>query len=115
MSEQPKPRKPRQPKSKRLNINAKARWESILREVTKDEVPVSVLHSVCVHLTDGTDVTVNIKELLSDGHDPDDIRAELDAKLEALDHIIDDVDFNVSIDTVAKTIQPITDKLLKHL
>jgi hypothetical protein len=39
----------------------------------------------------------------------------LDSKLKALDHIIEDVDFFVSIDDVVNTVQPITDEILKDL
>jgi hypothetical protein len=37
------PKKPRQRKSRRLNVTSKAKWESILKEVSKEEVPISVL------------------------------------------------------------------------
>ena len=62
MSEQ-KPKKPRQ-KSKRLNLNSKTQWESILRSVEKKEIPIAFLESVSVNLTDGTVVNINVKELL---------------------------------------------------
>jgi hypothetical protein len=39
----------------------------------------------------------------------------INAKLEALDDIIKDVDFHISVDSVAKVIQPFTDNLLKDL
>lgn len=109
------PKKPRQRKSRRLNVTSKAKWESILKEVRKEEVPISVLQSMVVNLRDGTSVVIDILELLAEGQDPDDIEREINTKLVALDHIIQDVDFHISVDSVAKAIQPITDKLLKDL
>ena len=47
MSEQ-KPKKQR-PKSKRLNLNSKSQWESILKSVEKKESPIAMLESVSVN------------------------------------------------------------------
>ena len=114
MSDQPK-RKQKHPKLKRLNISAREKWGKILKEVEKQEVPVSLLESITVGLIDGTKVNINIKDLLDDGMNPDEIEAALNKKLEELDHIIKDIDFFVSLDDVAKTVQPITDTFLKDL
>lgn len=113
MSELPK--KPRQRKSKRLNLNKKSQWERLLKEVKKEQVPITCLESICVNLKDGTAVTVDIKQLLAEGYNPDALEQEINQKLEALDEIIDDVDFYISVESVAKTVQPITDNLLKDL
>lgn len=112
MSQSPKPKKPR---LKRLNVTAREKWEKILKDIEKTEVPVTVLESITVNLIDGTQVSVNIKDLIADGNDPDEVEAMLNEKLTELDHIIKDVDFYVSIDDVAKVVQPITDGFLKDL
>jgi tryptophanase len=112
MSQSPKPKKPR---LKRLNITAREKWEKILKDIEKTEVPVTVLESITVNLIDGTQVSVNIKELIAEGNDPDEVEIMLNEKLTELDHIIKDVDFYVSIDDVAKVVQPITDGFLKDL
>jgi hypothetical protein len=114
MSEQ-KPKKPRQSKSKRLNITSKAKWESILKSVEKKEIPIAMLESINVNLADGTIVKINIRELLSEGADPDELEHEIKLKLKALDNIIDDVDFYISVKAVAQIVQPATDELLKNL
>jgi hypothetical protein len=64
------PKKPRQPKSKRLNLNTKAKWEALLKEVKKEQVPIGVLRYITVNLKDGTSVDVNIAEMLEEGADP---------------------------------------------
>lgn len=114
MSQQ-KPKKPRQQKSKRLNLNSKEKWERLLKEVTKEQVPVGVLRYITVNLKDGTSVDVNVAEMLEEGADPAVIENLINSKLEALDDIIKDVDFHISVDSVAKVIQPFTDQLLKDL
>ena len=113
MSEQPR-KKPRS-KLKKINVSAKDQWKKILADVEKNEIPITMLQSLSVNLVDGTVVNINIKQLLAEGTDPDIIEEMLDVKLKALDHIIEDVDFYVDIDNVAKIIQPITDEILKDL
>jgi hypothetical protein len=109
------PKKPRRPRSKRLNISSKDKWERLLKEVRKDQVPIDVLRYITVNLKDGTSVDVNIIEMLDAGIDPREVEELINSKLEALDAYIRDVDFHISVDQVAKVIQPFTDKLLKDL
>lgn len=113
MPEQPK-RKQRS-KLKKINVSAKDQWKKILNDVEKKEIPITLLQSISVNLIDGTVVNINIKQLLAEGNDPEVIEEMLDIKLKNLDHIIEDVDFYVDIDNVAKVIQPITDQILKNL
>lgn len=105
---------PRKPKSKRINVSARDRWKQLLNSIQKEDVPVTLLESVSVNLIDGTIVNVDIRELLLDGHDPDDIREMLNSRLDSMDALIRDVDFMISIEAVAKTVQPVTDDILKH-
>lgn len=105
----------KKPKPKKLTINRKTTWRKILKEVEKKEVPVHVLESLTVHLKDGTLVTINIKEILADGADPDEVEDRVNLKLEELDSYIDNVDFFVDIDVIQKTIQPETDRILANL
>ena len=115
MSKQQEPKKPRQPKSKRLNLNRKDQWEKLLKEVNKEQVPIGVLRYITVNLKDGTSVDVNIAEMLDEGADPAVVEDLINQKLNDLDDIITDVDFHISVDSVAKVVQPFTDKLLKNL
>ena len=115
MSKQQEPKKPRQVKSKRLNLNSKAKWEKLLKEVNKEQVPIGVLRYITVNLKDGTSVDVNIAEMLEEGAEPEFVEKLINNKLEALDDIIKDVDFHMSVDAVSNVIQPFTDQLLKDL
>jgi hypothetical protein len=110
-----KPRKNPRPKLKKINVSARDQWKKILKDVEKQEIPVTLLQSITVNLIDGTRVNIDIKELINEGNDPELIEEMLDSKLKALDHIIEDVDFFVSIDDVVNTVQPITDEILKDL
>ena len=114
MSEQ-KPKKPRQPKSKRLKLSKKEEWTRILKDVEKNEIPVHFLKSITVNLLDGTSVEVNITQLLSEGLDPETIEQRLNEQLVELDDYIEDVDFYINVDSVSRTVQPFTDELLKDL
>jgi len=87
----------------------------LLKEVNKEQVPIDVILYLTVNLNDGTAVEVNIAEMLEDGADPEIIEQMVTDKLDALDHIIQDVDFHISVDSVAKFVQPFTDNLLKNL
>ena len=113
MSEQ-KPKKPR-PKSKKLNLNSKSQWESILKSVEKKEIPIAMLESVQVNITNGTIVNININDLLDEGTDPDLLEKMIKSKLSQLDYIIEDIDFFISVSAVQKAVQPATDELLKNL
>jgi hypothetical protein len=114
MSKQ-QPKKPRQVRSKRLNLNRKDQWEKLLKEVNKEQVPIGVLRYITVNLKDGTSVDVNIAEMLTDGADPSYVEQLINKKLDDLNDIIADVDFHISVDSVAQVVQPFTDKLLKDL
>ena len=113
MSKQPSPRK--KPRRRRLSVNVRDRWEKIVKGVKKSDVPVSVLESLTVNLIDGTKVKVDIQALVNSGASHDDIETLLNEKLSELDQYIDDVDFYVNVDEVAKVIQPVTDSFLKDL
>ena len=106
---------PKKPKSKKLNVTTKSRWRGILKDVEKKEIPIQVLQKIIVSLKDGTEVEVNIRELLDEGQDPALVEYALSNRLESLDELINNVDFFVDIDSVAATIQPETDRLLANL
>jgi len=111
----PAPRKKPQPKPKKVNVSERAKWKEILKDVDKDEIPVDLMISMTVHLIDGTEFVIDVQELLASGNDPEMIKAMLDLKLKAIDDYIANIDFYVNIDNVAKTVQPITDEMLKGL
>jgi hypothetical protein len=64
----------RKPKSRRINVDARDRWKQILKTVSKDEVPISLLEKIHVNLIDGTKVEIDILQLLDEGMHPDEIK-----------------------------------------
>jgi hypothetical protein len=66
-------------------------------------------------LSDGTEITLDIEQLISEGNEPEFLERIINQKLEALEDIIEDVDFMISVEKVAKTVQPVTDRILKNL
>lgn len=116
MAENPQPKKPqRNNRAKKLKLDLKKRWQDIVKNVDKKEVPVNVLQQIVVKLVDGTDLRIDIKQLIDDGQDPAEIEELLDAKFHDLDQYIENVDFFIDIDKVVNTVQPETDKALKDL
>ena len=107
--------KPRKPESKLVKLSKKRSWRKIIKEVEKQEVPIHVLEKIVVLLKDGTEVPVNIKELLASGLEPEFIEKELNDKLASLEAYIHNVNFYIDLEQIEKTIQPETDKLLNIL
>jgi hypothetical protein len=96
-------------------MSVKKRWQDIVRDVDKKEIPVTVLQRIIVKLVDGTDLSIDVKQLLDDGQHPDEIEELLNAKFHDLDEYIENVDFFIDIDKVVGAVQPETDKVLKNL
>jgi uncharacterized protein (DUF2344 family) len=115
MSKKQEPKKPQRVKSKNLTLNKKDQWEKLLKEINKEQVPIAVIRYITVNLKDGTSVDVNVAEMLEEGGNPALIEQTINKKLLALDDIITDIDFHISVDAVSKVIQPFTDNLLKNL
>jgi hypothetical protein len=108
-------KQPRRRRSKRLNLSKKAQWEAILKGTTKDEVPIQLLDSISVNLKDGTSVNIYVRDLIKDGDDPAELEIQIQERLNAMDDIINDVDFFISVPELSKAVQPVTDKILKDL
>lgn len=107
-------RNPR-PKLKKINISPRDNWKNILRDIEKDDIPINLLQGISVNLIDNTKVNINIKELLENGNDPESLDQAIKKKIKDLDHIIKDIDFLISIDSVVEIVQPLTDEILKDL
>jgi hypothetical protein len=110
-----KPQKPRKSKPQKVNLTRRQIWERILKDVEKDEIPLHCIDTIRINITGGTEIEIDINQLISEGNDPEILEEAINAKLEALDEIIDDIDFMISVEKVAKTVQPYTDQVLKNL
>jgi hypothetical protein len=115
MAQQKPEKPPRKSKRLKLALTEQAKWKQILKEVEVPEAPISVLQTITVKLIDGTEVEIDVQALLEDGISPEDLEEEINEKLESLDDVIENVDFFISVEHVAKAVQPITDSILKNL
>ena len=59
--------------------------------------------------------TINIQRFLTQGLGPDQIEEAVSRKLYELDDEITSVEFILNVQTIADTVQPTTDELLKNL
>lgn len=115
MSNQKQPKPKRHPKSKRINLNYKGQWREILRDVEKDQVPINLLDCIILQLLDGTEITIEVKKMLDAGEDGEELQRDISEKLAKLDHLIKEVDFFISIESLDRVIKPITADILKDL
>lgn len=115
MSTQPPKRSPRKHQSKKIVTTTRAQWENILRTIPKDEVPLDLVESLVIRLIDGTNVVIDVDELRKDGLRSSEIETVVHDRIHELNDLLMDIDFFISIDSVAGSIQPITDDLLKGM
>ena len=99
----------------KLDNDFNAKWEHIIAEVNKTDVPMECLRKVIIKLTGSRQKTVNLTLLRQQGLSAEEIETLLTRTLAEYDSQIRDVDFVVDIVAVAKIIQPETDNLLKNL
>ena len=91
------------------------RWEHILADVNKTDVPLECIKKVIIKLDGGRQKTINVHTLLKQGLDLPEVEQMLTRYFSENDHVIRDVDFVVDVTAVANLVQPETDKLLGKL
>lgn len=91
------------------------KWERIIAEVNKTDIPLECIKKVVIKLTGGRQRTVNLKTLEKQGLALEEIESMLTRTLTELEHEIRDVDFVVDPSAVAELVQPETDKLLDKI
>jgi hypothetical protein len=98
-----------------LNDDFLDRWERIVAEVNKTDVPLECIKKVVIKLTGGRQKTINLHTLRKQGLELEEIEIMLTRTLNEMDIEIRDVDFVVDINAVAEILQPETDKLLEKI
>jgi hypothetical protein len=98
-----------------LSDDAIQKWEHIISEVAKTDIPLECIKKVVIKLTKGRQRTINLHKWRQQGLDLDQIETALTEILHELDSQIRDLDFVVDIAVVAELVQPRTDKLLEKL
>lgn len=91
------------------------KWEHILEDVEKQKIPIEFLKKLIIKLEGKKQQTINIKRLLSQGLDSDQVELAVGNKLHELDDQIISIEFVLDVESIAETVQPETDKLLNNL
>jgi hypothetical protein len=91
------------------------KWEHIINEVNKTEVPLECIKKVVIKLRGSRQKTINLHTLRRQGLDLEEIETVLTRTLTDLGEQVRDVDFVVDVGAVAEIVQPATDKLLNGL
>ena len=91
------------------------KWEHILEDVEKQKIPIEFLKKLIIKLEGKKQQTINIKRLLSQGLDNEQVEMAVGKKLHELDDQIISIEFILDVESIAETVQPETDKLLNNL
>lgn len=91
------------------------KWEHIIQDVTKTDVPLECIKKAVIKLRGGRQKTINLHTLQRQGLSLEEIEVLMTRTFTELDADIVDVDFVVDINSVAQIVQPETDKLLGKL
>jgi len=91
------------------------RWEHIIDEVNKTDIPLECIKKVVVKLYGKKQRTINLDLLRRQGLDIEEIETVMSRTLADLVEQVRDVDFILDVGAIAKIVQPETDKLLKDL
>jgi hypothetical protein len=92
-----------------------AKWEHIVNDVNKTDVPLECIKKVVIKFHGGKQQTINLLHLQKQGLTLADIEALLNRTFTEKNDDIRDVDFVVDVGAVATLVQPETDQLLKNL
>ena len=92
-----------------------AKWEHIIEEVNKTEIPLECIKKVIIRLHGKKQRTINLATLKKQGLDVDELEIVLTRTLTEFGDEVKDIDFVVDVSEVAKILQPETDKLLNGL
>ena len=89
-------------------------WEHIIDDVDKQKIPVEFISKLIIKLQGKRQQTINIKRFLKQGLEPDQIEEAVSRKLAEYDDYITSVEFVLNIESIAETVQPETDRLLRN-
>jgi CheY-specific phosphatase CheX len=92
-------------------------WEHLVQGVEMTKVPVEFISKMIIKFNGDTKKqhTINIKKLLEQGLEPEQVEELVTKKLDEMSNVIRGVQFVLNIESVAKKVQPQTDKILGKL
>lgn len=91
------------------------KWERLLEGVDKKKIPIEFIKKLVLKLEGRRQQTINIAKFLSQGREPEEIEEAVSRKLLELDDQVVSIEFVLNVESIAETVQPATDQLLKNL
>jgi hypothetical protein len=91
------------------------KWDHIIQDVEKSKIPVEFIKKLIVKLQGRRQRTINVKALLEQGMEPDEIEEAVSIKLNEFGDAMISVEFVLDIENIAEIVQPETDNILKDL
>jgi hypothetical protein len=98
-----------------FNEESLERWEHLIAEVAKTDIPLECVKKIIVKLNNKRHKTINLATMKRQGMDWDEIETVVNRILSDLGQDEYQVDFVVDAAAVAQIVQPATDKLLTKL
>lgn len=91
------------------------KWEHLVQDVEKTKIPVEFIKKLIIKLSGRRQRTINVRSLIEQGLDPDEIEMAISDKLEEFDDDMISIEFILDIEGIAEIVQPETDNLLRGL
>lgn len=98
-----------------LSEDFRARWEHIVKDIDITEAPVECIKKVVFKKKDRKQKTINVSILRKQGLDSEEIENVLNRHLIESGGEVENIEFILDIEEIAKIVQPHTDNLLKRL
>ena len=92
-----------------------AKWEHLIDEVTKTEIPLECIKKVVIRQRGGRQKTINLQTLRRQGLDSEELEIIVGRTLSEIEADLHTVNFSVDAAAVAEIVQPETDKILTKL
>lgn len=91
------------------------KWEHLIQDVDKERIPIEFIKKIVAKLSGRRQRTINVQQLIEQGLDSDEIEEAISSKLEEYDEDMISIEFILDIESIAETVQPETDNLLRGL
>ena len=91
------------------------RWEDIVEQVEKQQIPISCVKKVVFRTHDKKQKTINLRKLRDQGISDEIVETIVEDFIRINENEITSMEFVVDVVAVANHVQPETDKLLKDM
>ena len=91
------------------------KWERLIEGVEKEKIPVEFIKKLILKLAGKKQKTINVERMLDQGLDPEQVEEVISRQLTELDNTVIGIEFVLNVQTIADTVQPETNKLLRGI